>query len=45
MKKAEGENLKLEKEKYPKLNEEKFNKIGTKIYESTNGSGALYKVY
>jgi len=35
----------IEHEKYPQLNEEKFNKIGIKIFESNNGLGALYQVY
>ena len=35
----------LEREKYQKLNEEKFSQIGYKLFESTNGFGALYKVY
>ena len=35
---------KLEKEKYPKLNEAKFDQIGNKIFTTKNGSGALYKV-
>ncbi len=34
----------MEREKYPKINEEKFSKIGTLIFQSTNGVGALYKV-
>lgn len=34
----------LEKEKYPNLNEDKFNKIGKLIYKSTNGLGALYQI-
>lgn len=35
----------IEHEKYPTLNEEKMKKIGVKIFESSNGFGALYKVY
>jgi len=35
----------LEHEKYENLREEKFSKIGYKIFESSNGFGALYKVY
>ncbi|HRN70696.1 MAG TPA: DUF2298 domain-containing protein [Candidatus Woesebacteria bacterium] len=34
----------LEREKYPNLNEEKFEQIGTKIFESSNGFGALYRI-
>lgn len=34
-----------EKERYSNLNEEKFSEIGTKIFESSNSLGALYKVY
>lgn len=34
-----------EKEKYKDINEEKFKTIGTKVFESKNGLGALYKVY
>ena len=33
----------LEKFKYKNLNEEKFNTIGTKVFESTNKIGAVYK--
>lgn len=36
---------KLEKDKYPNINEGKFNKIGTKIFQSSDGLGALYKVF
>jgi len=36
---------KMEREKYKNLNEEKFTKIGSKIFESDNEFGALYKVY
>ena len=36
---------KMEKEKYKNMNEKKFMEIGTKIFESSNGFGALYKVY
>jgi len=35
----------LEREKYEGLKEEKFAQIGYKIFESSNGFGALYKVY
>jgi len=35
----------IEREKYPNLNEDKFGKIGIKIFQSQNGFGALYKVY
>lgn len=35
----------LEKDKYPNLKADKFNKIGSKIFQSQNGIGALYKVY
>jgi len=35
----------LERDRYKEINEDKFTKIGTKIFESSNGSGALYKVY
>lgn len=35
----------MEREKYPTLNEDKFKKLGVKIFESSNRSGALYKVY
>ncbi len=34
----------LEREKYKKLNHAKFDKIGRRVFESTNGFGALYKV-
>lgn len=34
----------LEKSKYPNLREDKFSKIGLKIFQSSNGSGALYRV-
>lgn len=34
----------LEREKYPKINEEKFSGIGNKIFTTKNGSGALYRV-
>ena len=33
-----------EKKKYPNLYEEKFMQLGTKIFTSTNGFGALYQV-
>ena len=33
-----------ERTKYPKIKEEKFSKLGTKIFESSNKFGALYKV-
>ena len=36
---------KMEKEKYKNLDEKKFTEIGSKIFESSNGFGALYKVY
>lgn len=34
----------LEREKYKNLNEKKFEQIGTKIFTSSNGIGALYRV-
>jgi uncharacterized membrane protein len=34
----------LERQKYPKLNEEKWSKIGKLIFRSSNGFGALYQV-
>ena len=34
----------LERQKYPKLNEEKWSKIGKLIFKSSNGFGALYQV-
>ncbi len=34
----------LEREKYKNLSEKKFAEIGTKIFESKNGLGAVYKV-
>ncbi len=34
----------LERQKYPNLNEEKWSKIGTLIFMSSNGFGALYQV-
>ncbi len=34
-----------EKDKYPNLYEDKFKSIGTKIFESNNRLGALYKVF
>ncbi|MCX7881193.1 MAG: DUF2298 domain-containing protein [Patescibacteria group bacterium] len=34
----------LERQKYQKLNEEKFLKIGKLIYQSTNKKGAIYQV-
>jgi len=34
----------LEREKYPNLNEEKWSKIGKIIFKSTSGFGALYQV-
>jgi uncharacterized membrane protein len=34
----------LERQKYPNLNEEKWPKIGRLIFKSTNGLGALYQV-
>ncbi len=34
----------MEREKYTKLNEEKFETIGTKVFESSNGFGALYRI-
>jgi uncharacterized membrane protein len=35
---------KMEKQKYQKLNEDKFGQIGKKIFQSSNGFGALYQV-
>ncbi|MFZ6035258.1 MAG: DUF2298 domain-containing protein [Patescibacteria group bacterium] len=34
----------LERQKYPNLNEEKFAKIGRLVFKSSNGFGALYQV-
>lgn len=34
----------MEREKYKNLNEEKFAEIGSRIFESTNGLGAVYQV-
>lgn len=34
----------LERQKYPLLKEEKINKIGKRIFQSSNGLGALYQV-
>jgi YYY domain-containing protein len=34
-----------EREKYKSLNEEKFEKLGNKVFQSSDGFGALYKVY
>jgi uncharacterized membrane protein len=34
----------MEKEKYPQLNQNKFEQIGKKIFTSSNNLGALYKV-
>jgi uncharacterized membrane protein len=34
----------LERDKYKKLDDKKFEQIGQKVYTSTNGFGALYKV-
>ncbi|OGK13717.1 hypothetical protein A3C98_04740 [Candidatus Roizmanbacteria bacterium RIFCSPHIGHO2_02_FULL_37_15] len=34
----------IEKKKYPKLNQEKFSKIGELIFKTSNSFGALYKV-
>ncbi len=34
----------LEREKYPNLDEKKFEQIGRKVYTSTNGFGALYSL-
>jgi uncharacterized membrane protein len=34
----------LERQKYPNLNEEKWSKIGRLIFKSSNGFGALYQV-
>ncbi len=34
----------LEKEKYPNLNEEKFLQLGKLIFQSSNGFGAIYKL-
>ena len=36
---------KLEKDKYPNLKQDKFSKIGSKIFQSNDGLGALYKVF
>ncbi|CAN5171706.1 DUF2298 domain-containing protein [soil metagenome] len=36
---------KLEKDKYPNLQEDKFNQIGSKIFVSSDKLGALYRVY
>ncbi|OGK42866.1 hypothetical protein A3A46_02045 [Candidatus Roizmanbacteria bacterium RIFCSPLOWO2_01_FULL_37_13] len=35
----------IEKKKYQKLNERKFSKLGELIFKSSNGFGALYKVF
>ncbi|MFA9289060.1 MAG: DUF2298 domain-containing protein [Weeksellaceae bacterium] len=35
----------LERSKYPKLHEEKFSELGTKIFESKNTFGALYQIH
>ncbi|PIS15927.1 hypothetical protein COT62_01025, partial [Candidatus Roizmanbacteria bacterium CG09_land_8_20_14_0_10_41_9] len=35
---------KLEKQKYPQLNEEKFSVIGKRIFRSKNNLGALYQL-
>jgi len=34
----------LEKQKYPNLYEEKFNHLGTKVFQSSNGRGAIYQL-
>lgn len=34
----------MEREKYPNLNEEKFNLLGEKIFQSSNNLGAIYKI-
>lgn len=34
----------LEREKYKQINEKKFEQIGKKVFTSSNGIGALYKV-
>jgi YYY domain-containing protein len=34
----------MEHKKYPNLDEEKFNVLGKKIFQSSNGFGALYKL-
>ena len=34
----------LERQKYPNLNEEKWDKIGRLIFKSSDGFGALYQV-
>jgi uncharacterized membrane protein len=34
----------LERQKYPNLNEKKWNKIGRLIFKSSDGFGALYQV-
>lgn len=34
----------MEKEKYKNLNEKKFEQIGIKVFESSNGLGALYRL-
>ena len=34
---------KMEKEKYKNLNEQKFNQIGEKIFQTSNGNGAIYQ--
>jgi len=34
----------LERQKYPNLNQEKFQQIGQLIFKSTNGVGALYQI-
>lgn len=35
----------MERKKYPKLNEDKFEQIGTLIFRSTNGQGSVYQIY
>jgi len=35
----------MERDKYSKINEDKMSKLGIKLFESSNGFGALYKVY
>jgi len=35
---------KMEKEKYPQLNEEKFSRIGQLIFKSSNKKGAVYQI-
>ena len=36
---------KMEKDKYPNIKVDKFGKIGTKIFESSDGFGALYRTF